>query len=439
MSAKNCLFASKLGRCNQFASSIATLLLFGVALHAADWPQWRGPNRDGISQETGLLKKWPDSGPKLIWQQKGIGTGYSTPAIADGRIFLVSNKGLDNEFVQALKVADGSQVWSAKIGKVGNPDQNPNYPAARSTPTVDGNMVYALGSDGDLVCLDAATGNINWHKNVRKDFGGTPGVWAYAESPLVDGDAVVVTPGGKDATLVALNKSNGEVLWKSQVPGGDDAGYASIIVVDAAGVKQYVQFLAKGLVGVEAKTGILLWRYDHTAQNSMANIASPIEKDGIVYTCTHYSGGGAVKLSKDGDGVKAEEIYFNRKMPTAIGGAVVVGDYLYGTSRELTLCTDFTTGENKWTKERAVAPASILYADGMLYLHGENAGDVALVEASPDGYKQVSHFTPPDVPSDRGGKAKAAWQYPAIANGRLYISDWDTLWCFDIKADGDGK
>lgn len=414
----------------------AAVLASGLVLllAGADWPQWRGPNRDGISQETGLLKKWPEGGPKLLWQQKNIGTGYSTPAIAAGRIFLVSNKGLDDEFVQALKVEDGTQIWSTKIGKVGNPDQNPNYPAARSTPTVDGNMVYALSSDGDLACLESATGKIQWQKNVRKDFGGKPGVWAYAESPLVDGDAVVVSPGGKEATLVAVNKKNGDVLWKSQVPEGDAAGYASIIIVDAAGVKQHVQFLAKGLVGVDAKTGKFLWRYDHTSENSMANIASPVAKDGIIYTCTHYAGGGAVKLSKDGDGVKTEEVYFNRKLPTAIGGAVVVGDYLYGTSRELTLCSNFKTGENRWTKERAVAPASILYADGMLYLHGENAGDVALVEASPEGYKLVSHFTPPDVPTDRGGKAKAAWQYPAIANGRLYIADWDTLWCFDIKA-----
>lgn len=417
---------------NLRAAVLASGLVFCLA--GADWPQWRGPNRDGISQETGLLKKWPENGPKLIWQQKGIGTGYSTPAIANGRIFLVSNKGLDNEFVQALQVNDGKQIWSTKIGKVGNPDQNPNYPAARSTPTVDGNLVYALGSDGDLACLDAATGNIKWQKNVRKDFGGKPGVWAYAESPLVDGDAVVVSPGGKEATLVALNKQNGEVIWKSPVPEGDAAGYASIIIVNAAGVKQYVQFLAKGLVGVDAKTGKFLWRYDRTAQNSMANIASPIEKDGIIYSCTHYTGGGAVKLAKDGDGVKAEEIYMQRKLPTAIGGAVVVGDYLYGTSRELTLCVNFRTGENKWVHQRDVAPASILYADGMLYLHGENAGDVALVEASPDGYKQVSHFTPPDVPTDRGGKEKAAWQYPAVANGRLYIADWDTLWCFDINA-----
>jgi outer membrane protein assembly factor BamB len=300
-------------------------------------------------------------------------------------------------------------------------------------------MVFALGSDGDLVCLDAASGKVHWQKSLRNDFGGVPGKWAYAESPLVDGDAVVVSPGGKEATIVALNKKSGDVIWKSAVPEGDPAGYASIIIVNAAGVKQYVQFLGKGLVGVDAKTGKFLWRYDHTAQGSAANIATPVEKDGYIYTGTHYTGGGTVKLSRDGDGVKAEEVYFGKKLPTAIGGAVIIGDDMYGTSRELTLCIDFKTGEAKWTKERGVAPAAICYAEGLLYLHGEKEGDVAVIEASPEGHKEIGHFTPPDVPTDRGGKSRAAWQYPVIANGRLYIPDWGTLWCYDIKAGGEGQ
>ncbi len=405
-----------------------------IVADAADWPQWRGPDRDGISQEKGLLQEWPEEGPKLLWQKNELGDGYSTPAVANGRIFLVSNKGLDDEFVQALSAKDGKQIWSTHIGKVGNPDQKPPYPGARSTPTVDGKMLYALGSDGDLVCLDVAKGKVQWQKNLRTDFGGQPGTWAYAESPLVDGDALVVSPGGKDAAIVALNKKNGDVIWKSPVPEGDPAGYASVIVVEAAGVKQYVQFLGKGLVGVDAQTGKFLWRYDHTSQGSAANIATPVADDeGYIYTGTHYTGGGMVKLSADGDGVKAEEVYFEKKLPTAIGGAVIVGDYMYGTSRELTLCVNFKTGEVKWTKERAVSPASVCFADGRLYLHGEKDGDVALLEATPDGYQERGHFTPPDVPEKRVGKA---WQYPVVAGGRLYIHDWGTLWCYDVKARG---
>ena len=416
-------------------SLFAFITMLGVAIAAgADWPQWRGPNRDGISQEKGLLKEWPEGGPKLVWEKAGLGNGYSTPAVSDGRIFLINNKDLEDEYVQALNEKDGELIWKTHLGKVGNPDQRPPYPGARSTPTVDGQWVYALGSDGDLLCVDAATGKTKWQKSLRNDFAGLPGTWAYSESPLIDGDAVVVTPGGKEATMVALNKNTGDVIWKGQSQLEDDkpepAGYASIIIVNAVGVKQYVQFLGKGLVGVDAKTGKFLWRYDHTSKGSAANIATPVEKDGYIYTGTHYTGGGMIKLVKDGDEIKAEEVYFDKKLPTAIGGAVIVGDYMYGTTRELTLCVNFKTGEVKWTKERGMSPSSICFAEGRLYLHGEKEGDVGLLEATPEEYRELGHFTPPNLPSDRVGKA---WEYPVIANGKLYIHDWGTLWCYDIS------
>lgn len=401
-----------------------------VALVAANWPQWRGPARDGISKETGLLQAWPEEGPPLVWRQTGLGDGYSTPVVVGDRIYMISSEGLEDEFVQALSAENGQQIWATRLGKVGNPDQRPNYPGARSTPTVDGEWLYALGSDGDLACVERSSGDIRWHKNLRTDFDGQPGEWAYSESPLVDGDVVVVTPGGEEATLVALDKNSGDEVRRWQVPGGDEAAYASIIIVNAAGVKQYVQFLAKGLVGVNADTGEFLWRYDRTAKSSPANIGTPVAHDGIVYSGSHYAGGGAVRLvAKDG-GVEAEEVYFDRKLPTAIGGAVLVGEYLYGTTRQTMVCVDFKTGEVKWTHERGIAPASLCYADGCLYLHGESEGDIALVEATPEEYRERGHFTPPDLP-ERSGKA---WSYPVIADGRLYIHDWGTLWCFDVKA-----
>ena len=325
---------------------------------------------------------------------------------------------------------DGKQKWSAKLGKAGNPDQKPAYPGARSTPTVDGDMLYALGSDGDLACFETATGKVRWKKSLRADFGGQPGTWAYSESPLIDGDTLICTPGGAEATLVALEKKSGNVIWKAAVPGGDKAAYASVIVVETGGVKQYVQFLEKGLVGVDAKTGKFLWRYDKTAEGSPANIPSPTAADGYIYSASGKGGGGLIHLTSAQGGVGAEPVYADKKLPTSLGGTVEIGGYLYGTA-DVLYCLDFKTGAVKW-KERGIGARSICFADGCLYLHGEN-GEAALVEATPEGYHEKGHFSPPDQPER--GSAKA-WAYPVVANGRLYLRDLDRLWCYDIKAPG---
>lgn len=407
----------------------ATVIVFAAgASPAADWPQWRGPGRDGKSQEKGLLKQWPEQGPKLLWQVKDAGGGYSTPSVVGERLYLMGNTGLDNEFVQARSVADGKVVWTTPVGKVGNPNQRPPYPGARSTPTVDGDVLYALGSDGDLQCLETSSGNVRWKKSLRSDFGGNPGEWAYSESPLVDGDRLVVTPGGAGATLVALNKKNGEVVWKSAVPGGDNAGYASIIAIDAAGKKQYVQFLEKGLVGIDAETGKFLWRYEHSAKGSPANIPTPVHHNSLVYSATAMGGVGLVKLTPAADGVKAEEVYFEKKLPHAIGGSIVLDDHLYGTTNSAMMCIDFATGKEKWS-ERGIGAGAVLLADGRLFVRGEK-GEVALVEPSPEAYREKGRFTPPDAPNV--GKP-TAWAYPVVANGRLYVRDADVVWCYDVK------
>jgi outer membrane protein assembly factor BamB len=400
-----------------------------IAADAADWPQWRGPQRNGISRETGLLRAWPKGGPQLLWQVKDIGEGYSTPAVVGSRLYLLSNRGMDNEFVQALSIKDGKPIWTTRIGNVGNPDQKPNYPMARSTPTIDGKLLYALGSDGDLACLETESGKLRWQKNLRKEFGGQPGQWAYSESPLIDGDVLVVTPGGAQATLVALNKNNGSVIWTSAVPGGDPAGYASAIVVQAAGYRQYVQFLDKGVVGVDAGTGRFLWRYAEPGKGP-ANMPTPVARDAYVYAAASRVGGGLASLKATLDGVVAEQVYYTRGLPNSVGGAVLLDDVLYGTTNEGLVAAEFTTGKVKWQAE-SIGGGSIIYADGHLYLHGEN-GDVALLEATPKGYREKGRFTPPDQPKHRNAMEKA-WPYPVAANGRLYIRDLDTLWCYKIK------
>ena len=403
-------------------------LLSGLAA-ADDWPQWRGPTRDGISKETGLLREWPAAGPALRWQVNGTGAGYSTPAVVEDRLFLLGNEGLDNEFVQALAAGDGHRVWRTRIGKVGNPDQKPNYPGARSTPTIDGDHAYALGSDGDLVCLEAGSGKLVWRKNLRADFGGKPGIWAYAESPLIDGGTLVCTPGGSEATLVALDKDTGAVLWKCAVPGGDEATYPSVIQTEIGGVKQYVQFLKQGLVGVNARTGETLWRYGETADlRSGGSIMTPVAYRGQVYSAAGLVGGGLARVQAGADGrYRAETVYFSKKLPIGIGGVVRLGDYLYGASGQSLQCVGFGSGEVKW-EDRSIGAASVAYADGCLYLRGEN-GEVALVDGSPEGYREKGRFRPANQP-DRG--SSKAWSYPVIASGRLYLQDLDTVWCYDI-------
>jgi outer membrane protein assembly factor BamB len=401
-----------------------------LRLHAADWPQWRGPHRNGISQEKGLLNEWPKGGPKLLWQIKDLGEGYATPSVVGDRLYVLANQGLENEFVQAISVRSGERIWTTRIGNVGNPNQEPPYPMARSTPTVEGDVLYALGSDGDLACLNTGAGKILWKKNLRTDFGGKPGKWAYSESPLIDGDVLIATPGGVEATMVALNKHTGAVIWKSAVPGGDAAAYASAIVIEAAGHKQYVQFLDKGIVGVDAKTGRFLWRYARTSTGP-ANIPTPVSEGAYVYSANARRFGGAlVQLHQTGDGVSAEEVYFERDAPNTLGGQILLSGVLYGTNPEGLAAADFKTGKLKWQAD-GVGPGSVLYADGHLYVHGEG-GQVALVEASPEAYKEKGRFTPPDPPR-RVRAREMAWAYPVVANGRLYIRDLGSLWCFDVR------
>ena len=406
-----------------------------MALDAADWPQWRGPSRTGISTETGLLRQWPAAGPRLVWRIDNLGDGFSTPSVVGERMYIIVNEGMQNEMVKALNVADGKTAWSTRIGRVGNPDQQPSYPGARSTPTVDGDMLYALGSDGDLAALDVKTGAMKWKKSLRADFGGVPGVWAYSESPLVDGDRLVVTPGGK-TSLVALDKRTGAVQWRSTVPGSEPAAYSSVAIAQVGDIKQYVTFLDKGLVAVDASTGAFLWRDNRTAQGSPANIPTPVVGNGIVYHATGSVGGAAVRLMAKQGKVSMQPLYAEKRLPGENGGSVLVDGTMYGTNSASLMAVDFATGALKW-QERGIGTASIAIADGLLFMHGEN-GDVALVEASPAAYRERGRFTPPNQPQRRGGGAPTgpskAWAHPVVANGRMYIRDLGTMWAYDVRA-----
>lgn len=403
---------------------------FVTALQAADFAQWRGPLRDGHSPETGLLQEWPKDGPKLLWQTTNVLGGYSTPSVAGDRIYLLGSEGAE-ESVIALAAKYGSKVWSVKLGKVGHPEQQPNYAGARSTPTVDGKHLFVLGSDGDLVCLETANGKEVWRKHLRTDFGGKYGEWAYSESPLVDGDKLIVTPGGTNATVVALNKKTGATVWTCAVPEGSAAGYSSVLIAKFGGVRQYVQFLASGLMGIDPGNGKLLWRYEKSGKSSPAVIIMPLVSEGMIYSGAFRATTALIKpVLKDG-AFTVEEIYSNGKLPVGLGGVVKVGDYFYGSGGSVAMCVEFKTGTVKW-EERSIGPGSLLVADGRIYIHAEN-GDVAMFEPSAEGYREKGRFTPPGVPS-RANPMEKAWTYPVIANGKLYIRDKDSLWCYDVKA-----
>ena len=403
---------------------VATLSLGALSLDARDWPQWRGVNRDGLSMETGLLQQWPAAGPRQLWMRQDIGAGFSAPAAVGDRLYLLANDDLESEFIRALSAVDGTTIWSVRLGRVG-PNESLPRPAARSTPTVAGDWIYTLGSDGDLVCLARDDGRVRWRVNLRTQFNGRPGTWAYAVSPRVDEGRVIVTPGGA-ATMVALNAATGAVLWTLAVPGAANAAYSSIALATVAGRGVYVQFIETALMGVDADTGRLLWQYDK-ANRQRAKIATPVTRGHLVYTASAPIGGALLRLEQGPTGTVAREVYHLRGLPNSIGGAVLVDGTLYGTTEDGLVAAEFESGEVQWRHE-SIAPASVLYADRRLYLHGEN-GEVALVGASPDAYREFGRFTPAPRPPAKGDQA---WVYPVLSGGRLFIREHGTLWAYDV-------
>lgn len=410
------------------ATPLAALLVIVSSFAAApaprrqnfDWPQWQGQERTAVSHETGLLQDWPKGGPSLLWKADNLGGGYSTPSVAAGRVYGMGFRGED-EIVWALDEKTGAEVWSVKIAQA---NRGVGYgEGSRCTPTVDGERLYVLGLGADLVCLKTADGEEVWRKNLRKDFKGNVGGWGYSESPLIDGDKVVCTPGGKEATLVALSKKDGTLIWKGVVPRGDQAHYSSIIAADVDGRRQYIQFLGGGVVGLSGE-GKYLWRYDHP-HNGTANCSTPLYHDGYVFAASSYgTGGGLVKLTADGEKVKAEEVYFTKNMKNHHGGMVLLGDYLYGSDEGRLTCLELKTGKVQWAEGKA-GKGSIAYADGRLYYRNEG-GPVILVEANPNKYVEHGRFSPPRT-------NKPAWPHPVVANGKLLIRDQQYLYCYDVK------
>jgi outer membrane protein assembly factor BamB len=416
--------------------SLTIVLICSGSVSAADWPQFRGPNRDGICSETGLLQSWPEGGPKLLWEMNGLGTGYSSVVIVGDRLYTMGDIETDSKKAQHVIAVDLNthmKLWAKMIGP-------PHDDGPRCTPTVDGNLIFAVGTSGDIVCLNTETGNILWSKNFRKDLGGGDNpTWKFSETPLVDGDKVICTPGGHKAVMVALNKNTGDVLWSCSMPdigpnGKEEAGYSSIVISHGAGLKQYVQLTNEGLIGVSTD-GKFLWGYNKIA-NRVANIPTPVVDGDYIFCSTGYNTGAALlKLVPAENGVGVEEVYFvdAKSFQNTHGGFVKVGDYIYGGinhNKGEPTCLDIRTGKVMWhARQPGGGSAAVIYADGNLIFRYED-DVVALIEANPQKYKLKSTFKMPK----RDGMTNAGWAHPIISGGRLYLRHADVLMVYDVKA-----
>jgi outer membrane protein assembly factor BamB len=395
-----------------------------------DWNQWRGPSRNGQSADTGLLKRWPAEGPRLLWKAAGLGAGYSSIAKSNGRIFTLGAKD-DHERLIALDAESGKQLWALPVG---------NGDHSNSTPTIDGDRVYAIGLQGDLVCANSSTGREIWRRNFARDFQGKMmSGWGYSESPLVDGDSLLCTPGGRDAMIVSLDKLSGNERWRASFPdlrprGNDGAGYSSIVVSRGAGVKQYVQLTGRGLVSVRAADGQFLWGYNAIA-NDTANIPTPIVSGDLVFASSGYGAGAVLlKLVADGDGVKAQQVYFldGKTFQNHHGGMIQVGDYIYAGHRHnsgFPICIELRTGKVAWGGDQrgpGQGSAALAYADGHFIFRYQN-GLVALIEATPTEYRLKGTFTPVYQEGE-------SWAHPVVTDGRLYLREQDVLMCYDLRA-----
>lgn len=402
-------------------SSLLLLVVSCSILSAGDWPQWRGPNRDAISEETGLLTSWPVDGPPLAWKVDDVGNGYSTVSVVGGKIYTLGDLD-DGSYVIALNEADGSRVWATRIGDKGG---HRRYPGTRSTPTIDNGQLFALNQYADFVCLDVNSGEIVWKVNLNDDFNGKMmSGWKYSESPLVDGDQVVITPGGSDGTLLALDRNTGKQIWRTS-DWTDAAGYSSVIVATIDGTRQYIQLTGASVAGVDPKTGQVLWHADRPGKTAV--IPTPVVDGNLVFVTSGYSVGcNCFKVTKDGNDWKTEEIYANKEITNHHGGVILLDGYVYGSTGGTFRCVDLETGELEF-QGRSVGKGATVYADGHLILRAQT-GPVALIKATPKGLEEVSRFDQPDR-SDRN-----AWAHPVVANGKLYLRDQDLLLCYDLRA-----
>ena len=413
------------------------LVIAGNELKAQDWAQWRGKNRDGVSKETGLNLDWTASKPALKWVYRESGFGYSAPVVVGTTLYCQGGSN-GKDFAFALDVNTGKVKWKQELGEeyVDKPNRG-NGP--RGSVTVDGDKLYLIRGGGQIHCLSAADGKMIWQKDFKTDFGGKlMSDWGFSESPLIDGNLVVCTPGGASGTLAALDKNKGTVVWRSK-EWTDDAGYCSAIVVEAGGIRQYVQQSNKGVAGISAKDGKLLWKVENAAYRT-AVIPTPVFNDNMVYVTNGYTGGCmGIRLTKEGDGIKAEKIYAEKDISNQHGGVVLINGYIYGYSEKPSdswVCQNMESGDIAWSKnykEAGIGKGSVVGIGDRLILFDMVTGKTAVAAASPDGWQEFGSFEIPERIKDDPSMNKEVWTHPVVANGNLYLRDHDLLFCFDLK------
>ena len=397
--------------------------LLTVTTSAADWPQWRGADRTDHSPDKGLLKKWPDGGPKRAWLNTDVGLGYSGYSIVGGKLFTMGLRD-DTEFLIAVDANTGKELWTTKVGAK---YENNWGDGPRATPSVDGDRVFTMGGQGDLICVQAGDGKELWTTSMTKDLGGKLQSWGYTESVLVDGDQVICTPGGSKGTLAALDKLTGKLKWQSAEL-TVDAQYSSPLVIEHGGKRQYVQLVMNKLFGVEAGSGKLLWQSEWSGRTAV--IPTPIYHAGQVYITTGYGVGS--KLVKLGANGNATDVWENKVMKNHHGGVIKVGDHLYGYSDGPGwICQDWKTGAEVWAN-KSLGKGSVHFADGMLYCVDEGNGTVALAEASPKGWTEHGRFKLDPQTTKRSPQGRI-WTHPVVINGKLYLRDQELLYCYDVK------
>ena len=412
---------------------IGIFVFSGLEMNAQDAPQWRGKDRTGVLNTTDLNLNWSETKPPLTWTFKQAGAGYSSPAIV-GTTLYCQGAADGEDFVFALDTENGNLKWKQALGKEYLQDRG-NGP--RGTITIDGNKLYLIRGGGQIHCVSAADGKTLWQKDFRTDFGGnimSRQDWGFSESPLIDGNLVICTPGGDDGAIVALDKNTGNTVWRSK--GWDDlGGYSSIIVTEIDGVKQYIGYTRKGVAGVDAKTGTILWSAE-VAGNQTAVIPTPICQGNIVYVTSGYrSGCAALKVTKAGNGFNAEVLYTNNDMSNHHGGVVLVDNHIYGYSDGAGwVCQDLQTGETLW-KERIKdsGKGAVICVNNLLICLDERTGSMTVAAASAEGWKEFGRIEIPERAVEESSMDNMVWTHPVVANEKLYLRDHTFLFCFDLK------